>query len=73
MRIAALKTKGFIRQCANVRLPNEASHTGGEMIQFDPIRLEVFKNLLRGIADEMGVALCRTAISAAPFSTARDT
>ena len=29
----------------------------------DPIRLEVFKNLLSGIAEEMGVTLCRTAFS----------
>lgn len=32
-------------------------------MEYDPIRLEVFKNLLRGIADEMGVTLCRTAFS----------
>ena len=30
---------------------------------YDPIRLEVFKNLLSGIAEEMGVTLCRTAFS----------
>ncbi|MGQ4808765.1 Acetophenone carboxylase delta subunit [Candidatus Entotheonellaceae bacterium PAL068K] len=30
---------------------------------YDPIRLEVFKNLLRSISDEMGVTLCRTAFS----------
>ncbi len=32
-------------------------------MDFDPIRLEVFKNLLSGIAEEMGVTLCRTAFS----------
>ena len=32
-------------------------------MDYDPIRLEVFRNLLRGIADEMGVTLCRTAFS----------
>ncbi|GAB4362187.1 MAG: hydantoinase B/oxoprolinase family protein [Deltaproteobacteria bacterium] len=30
---------------------------------FDPIRLEVYKNLFASIAEEMGVALCRTAYS----------
>lgn len=30
---------------------------------YDPIRLEVFRNLLRGISEEMGVTLCRTAFS----------
>lgn len=30
---------------------------------FDPIRLEVYKHLLSSIAEEMGVALCRTACS----------
>ncbi|MCZ6876175.1 MAG: hydantoinase B/oxoprolinase family protein [bacterium] len=32
-------------------------------MDYDPIRLEVFKNLLRGIAEEMGVTLCRTSFS----------
>jgi N-methylhydantoinase B/oxoprolinase/acetone carboxylase alpha subunit len=32
-------------------------------MDYDPIRLEVFKNLLSGIAEEMGVTLCRTAFS----------
>jgi N-methylhydantoinase B len=32
-------------------------------MDYDPIRLEVFKNLLRSIADEMGVTLCRTSFS----------
>jgi N-methylhydantoinase B len=32
-------------------------------MEYDPIRLEVFKNLLRGIAEEMGVTLCRTSFS----------
>src|SRR5512145_1162483 len=32
-------------------------------MSYDPIRLEVFKNLLSGIAEEMGVTLCRTAFS----------
>jgi N-methylhydantoinase B len=32
-------------------------------MDYDPIRLEVFKNLLRGISDEMGVTLCRTSFS----------
>jgi N-methylhydantoinase B len=37
---------------------------GGEaQVDYDPIRLEVFKNLLRGIAEEMGVTLCRTSFS----------
>ena len=30
---------------------------------YDPIRLEVFKKLLSGIGEEMGVTLCRTAFS----------
>ncbi len=30
---------------------------------FDPIRLEVYKNLFSSIAEEMGVALCRTGYS----------
>src|ERR687885_797871 len=32
-------------------------------MDYDPIRLEVFKNLLSGIAEEVGVTLCRTAFS----------
>ncbi|ETW99485.1 MAG: 5-oxoprolinase [Candidatus Entotheonella gemina] len=32
-------------------------------MNYDPIRLEVFRNLLRGISEEMGVTLCRTAFS----------
>ena len=32
-------------------------------MEYDPIRLEVFRNLLRGISEEMGVTLCRTAFS----------
>src|SRR5262247_1245551 len=32
-------------------------------MDYDPIRLEVFKNLLSGISEEMGVTLCRTAFS----------
>ncbi|HEY7708640.1 MAG TPA: hydantoinase B/oxoprolinase family protein, partial [Candidatus Entotheonella sp.] len=32
-------------------------------MDYDPIRLEVFRNLLRGISEEMGVTLCRTAFS----------
>jgi N-methylhydantoinase B len=32
-------------------------------MHYDPIRLEVFRNLLRGISEEMGVTLCRTAFS----------
>jgi N-methylhydantoinase B len=32
-------------------------------MDYDPIRLEVFKNLLSGIAEEMGVTLCRTSFS----------
>ena len=32
-------------------------------MDYDPIRLEVFKNLMRSIADEMGVTLCRTSFS----------
>ena len=32
-------------------------------MDYDPIRLEVFKNLLSSIAEEMGVTLCRTAFS----------
>ena len=32
-------------------------------MDYDPIRLEVFKNLLRGISEEMGVTLCRTSFS----------
>ena len=32
-------------------------------MDYDPIRLEVFKNLLSGIAEEMGVTLRRTAYS----------
>jgi len=28
--------------------------------RYDPIKLEVFKNLLASVAEEMGVALCRT-------------
>src|SRR5437899_11717948 len=32
-------------------------------MDYDPIRLEVFKNLLSGIAEEMGVTPCRTAFS----------
>ena len=27
---------------------------------YDPIKLEVFKNLFASVAEEMGVALCRT-------------
>ena len=30
------------------------------MGRYDPIKLEVFKNLLASVAEEMGVALCRT-------------
>lgn len=30
------------------------------MSRYDPIKLEVFKNLLASVAEEMGVALCRT-------------
>ena len=30
---------------------------------FDPIRLEIFKNIFSSIAEEMGVALCRTSYS----------
>ena len=33
------------------------------IMDYDPIRLEVFKNLLRGISEEMGVTLCRTSFS----------
>ena len=32
-------------------------------MNYDPIRLEVFRNLLRGVSEEMGVTLCRTAFS----------
>lgn len=32
-------------------------------MDYDPIRLEVFKNLLSGISEEMGVTLCRTSFS----------
>ncbi|MGE3539699.1 MAG: hydantoinase B/oxoprolinase family protein [Candidatus Tectimicrobiota bacterium] len=32
-------------------------------MDYDPIRLEVFKNLLSGIAEEMGITLCRTSFS----------
>ena len=31
---------------------------------FDPIRLELYRNLLTSIAEEMGVSLCRSAFSA---------
>src|SRR5262245_49224595 len=32
-------------------------------MEYDPIRLEVFKNLLHRIAEEIGVTLCRTSFS----------
>lgn len=32
-------------------------------MDYDPIKLEVFKNLFASVADEMGVTLCRTAFS----------
>ena len=32
-------------------------------MSFDPIKLEVYKNLFSSIAEEMGVALCRTGYS----------
>ncbi len=32
-------------------------------MSYDPIQLEVFRNLLHSIAEEMGVALCRTSFS----------
>ena len=33
------------------------------MSAWDPIRLEVFRNLFYSVAEEMGVALCRTSFS----------
>jgi N-methylhydantoinase B len=33
------------------------------MVRFDPVKLEIFKNLFRAVAEEMGAALRRTAFS----------
>ncbi|MEE2618947.1 MAG: hydantoinase B/oxoprolinase family protein, partial [Candidatus Poribacteria bacterium] len=32
-------------------------------MRFDPIKLELYRNILNSIAEEMGVALCRSALS----------
>ena len=36
---------------------------GAKEMKFDPIKLELYRNILNSIAEEMGVALCRSALS----------
>src|SRR5262245_8955066 len=57
VKVAALPAPTQWRQGAVRSTTRETS------MDYDPIRLEVFKNLLSGIAEEMGVTLCRTAFS----------
>jgi len=48
---------------ANKDSPSTSSGRAGGGVESDPIRLEVFNGLFMGIAEEMGMALARTASS----------